>query len=85
MKIEIKVDVTPEEARRFFGLPDVKPLQDELLERFREQVRSAEGLDPARLMAPFVTPNLGAFETMQKAFWEAFSGHGSQGPDKKAP
>lgn len=28
MKISIEVDCTPEEARRFMGLPDFAPLQD---------------------------------------------------------
>ena len=30
MKITVNVDCTPDEARHFFGLPDVKPMQDAL-------------------------------------------------------
>ena len=28
MKFTIEIDCTPEEARHFFGLPEVKPMQD---------------------------------------------------------
>src|SRR6516164_5311770 len=31
MKFKIDIDCTPEEARAFLGLPDVKPLQEALL------------------------------------------------------
>lgn len=31
MKITIDVDCTPDEARRFLGLPDVAPMQEALM------------------------------------------------------
>ena len=31
MKVKIDIDCTPEEARTFFGLPDLGPLQKEML------------------------------------------------------
>jgi hypothetical protein len=31
MKVTIDVDITPEELRRFIGLPDVENLQKEML------------------------------------------------------
>ena len=31
MKITIEVDCTPEEARAFMGMPDVRPMQDEIM------------------------------------------------------
>lgn len=74
MKIDISVDVSPEELRQFLGLPEVKPLQDELVRRMSEHMESgAAGLDPVSLMQPFLTPAPGALETMQRAFWEAFT------------
>ena len=30
MKITIDFDATPDEARRFFGLPDIAPMQEAL-------------------------------------------------------
>ena len=74
MRINIKVNVTPQELREFFGLPEVQPLQQEMLERLGERLRAgAEELDPATLMRPFLTPNVAAMESMQKAFWQAFA------------
>ena len=73
MKINVEIDVTPEELRTFLGLPDVKSLQDELLSKFHEQIQTGmDGFDPVAMMQPFVAPNVGAMETMQRAFWQAF-------------
>ena len=35
MKITVDIDCTPEEARHFFGLPDVKPMQDALMQQIQ--------------------------------------------------
>ena len=37
MKFKVDVDCTPDEARAFFGLPDVKPLQETLLPEVEER------------------------------------------------
>ncbi|MCP5153509.1 MAG: hypothetical protein H6983_05050 [Ectothiorhodospiraceae bacterium] len=86
MKIDIELDVTPEELRTFLGLPDVKPIQDEMLAALRERLLAgSEDLDPVRMMQPFLTPNVGAMEAMQRAFWQAFSAGaaGSTGDSRK--
>jgi len=33
MKVTIDIDCTPAEARAFFGLPDVQPLQTAVMDR----------------------------------------------------
>jgi len=79
VKIRIDIDVTPQELRRFFGLPDVEPLQEEMLQKIREKMQAgAEGFDPVSLMRPFMPANMQSMEAMQKAFWQAFGG-----PQKK--
>lgn len=45
MKITFDVECTPEEARRFFGLPDLTPVHDAYLERMTKMV--SEGVTPA--------------------------------------
>ena len=35
MKIHVELDMTPEEARAFMGLPDVAPLQKQMMEDIR--------------------------------------------------
>lgn len=74
MQIKITVDATPEEIRRFFGLPDVGPLQEEMLERVRGKMKAGEaGFDPLALMQPYLAPNMSSLEAMQKVYWESFS------------
>nr|VFJ54660.1 MAG: hypothetical protein BECKDK2373C_GA0170839_104412 [Candidatus Kentron sp. DK] len=75
MKITIDVDVTPRELRGFFGLPDVKPLQDEMLERIQDKMRAGvEGFDVLSLMKPMLPPHMQSLDVMQKTFWKVFSG-----------
>ena len=90
MKITINLDVTPQEARTFFGLPDVKPLQDEMLGKVREKILSgAEGFDPVSLLKPFFPQNVQTLEAMQKSFWQALAGKtgatAEQAPPGKPP
>jgi hypothetical protein len=41
MKFTIEVDCTAEEARHFFGLPDVKPMQDAAMAKLSQQMTDA--------------------------------------------
>ena len=38
MKVNIEVDCTPDEARRFLGLPDVAPLQQTVMAAMEKQL-----------------------------------------------
>ncbi len=71
MKVSVDVDATPEELRRFLGLPDLSPLNEELVATLRDRMQQeAEGYDPfsvLRASAP-------AMETFQRLFWNAWSG-----------
>ena len=35
MKFTVNVECTPEEARAFMGLPDVQPMQEAMMQDFR--------------------------------------------------
>jgi hypothetical protein len=37
MKVTVEVDCTPEEARRFLGLPDVVPTQQAVMEKLQQR------------------------------------------------
>jgi hypothetical protein len=51
MKVKIDIDCTPEEARTFFGLPDLGPLQQEMLAIMQERMKSTmEAMDPEAIM-----------------------------------
>lgn len=83
MKVTVNIDCTPEEARTFFGLPDVQPMQQAMLEEMQRRMK--EGLtaqDMETLMKAWTSPALSQgmaqnFEKMQKTFWGAFSGAGT--------
>lgn len=46
MKINIEIDVSPAEAREFFGLPNVQSLQERMVNQFAERLEaSAEQRD----------------------------------------
>ena len=82
MKFTITIDANPEEMRAFFGWPEVASLQQEMLDRIREQMKAGEtDFDPMTLMQPYLVPNMHNLETFQKAFWQSFA-DASQG---KAP
>lgn len=74
MKININVDATAQEMREFLGLPNVQPLQDEILEIIRKNMhKGVAGFDPLTLMKPLLPVQVQSMETFQKAFWDAFT------------
>lgn len=51
MKVNINLECTPEEARAFFGLPDVTPLNEQLIaEMQRRMGENMQALEPETLM-----------------------------------
>ena len=49
MKIKLDIDCTSDEVREFFGLPQVKPLQEELLKEVQERLSAnIKAMDPER-------------------------------------
>ena len=44
MKVSVDVDCTPEEARRFLGLPDLTPVHQAYIEKMQKAV--ADGITP---------------------------------------
>jgi hypothetical protein len=75
MKIKLDIDCTPEEARAFMGLPDVRPLQDEMMGLLRERMmKAAQAMDPEALLRTWMPGGAQGFEALQKAFWDALSG-----------
>ncbi len=56
MRLTINIDVTPEEARAFFGMPDVGPLNamvvSEMTRRAKDQMDTLA--DPERLVAQWM-------------------------------
>jgi len=67
MKMTIEVDCTPEEARRFLGLPDVTALNDQLVEEMQKRVSANMSmLSPDEVMKSWMTFGAGAQEQFRK-------------------
>ena len=78
MKIKLDIDCTPEEARQFFGLPDVKPLQDELLADLAERMKAGmQSMDPEVLWRTWMPQSTAGLDAMRQ-FWAQFSNRDEQ-------
>lgn len=83
MKIKLDIDCTPEEARAFFGLPDVGPMQQTLMAELQERMsENLAGMDPESLIKTWMPMGLQGFEQMQKAFWSQMAGGAKPTPGK---
>lgn len=78
MKVNIALDMTPEEARVLMGLPDVAPLQkqmmDEIEARMKKAMEAGDWESLMRAWTPFAG-NMGggqeAFGQFQKFLWDS--------------
>jgi len=69
MKIKLDIDCTPEEARSFFGLPDVKPLQERMMKEIEQRlVQGLQAMDPADMMKAWMPATMQGLDQMQR-FW----------------
>jgi len=83
MKITIDIDCSPEEARNFLGLPDVKPLHDAMMAEIKERMRvNMSAMDPETLMKTWLPTNLQGLDQIQKAFWTQMMG-GAESANKE--
>ena len=56
MKVTIEIDCTPDEARAFMGLPDVKPMQAAVMASLEQQaVRAADSFAPDAMLKLWFT------------------------------
>ncbi|WP_431856802.1 DUF6489 family protein [Azospirillum sp.] len=85
MKITIDVDCTPEEARTFLGLPDVKPMQEVLMREVQDRTLAGlNAMDPETALKTWLPAGIQGFEQMQKIFWtQMASAMGAGGDGKK--
>ncbi|MBV9829727.1 MAG: hypothetical protein JO001_29250 [Alphaproteobacteria bacterium] len=69
MKISFDVDCTPEELREFFGLPDVKPMQEQLLKEVEQRMRTGlAALEPEAMLKTWMPAGMQGFEKLQEMF-----------------
>ena len=69
MKITMDIDCTPEEMRAFFGLPDVKPMQEALLKEVQNRLAAnLQAMDPEAMLKTWLPATLKGFEQLQEMF-----------------
>jgi Family of unknown function (DUF6489) len=83
MKVTVEVDCTPEETRRFLGLPDVAPIQQAIMEQLQQRMQSAiDATTPEALMQAWMQAWMPmAPDQMQKAFAKLFGPFGGSKSD----
>ncbi|WP_295408429.1 DUF6489 family protein [uncultured Thiocystis sp.] len=67
MKVTVDFDITPDEVRKLFGLPDVEAFQRQMMDDIRERMMSgAEGYDPIKLFQPYMAGTMASWDLFQK-------------------
>ncbi len=70
MKFTVDLECTPEEARKFLGLPDVAPMQQKIMEeleaRMQDNIRS---LDPETFVKTWFPVMIEGWGDLNKMFW----------------
>ena len=75
MKITVDIDCTPEEARAFFGLPNVQPMQDALMKKIEERtVAGLDAMSPEALLKNWLPAGVQGLEQLQSLFWQSLQG-----------
>lgn len=70
MKVKFDIECTPEEARKFLGLPDVVPMQEAMLKEIESKmIENMNSLDPESVMKTWMPATIQSWSEMQKMFW----------------
>lgn len=78
MKVTVNVDMTPEELRRFMGLPDVQGIQQQMMDSFAENLQNSQDQQ-----AEFVRNMISGSIAPWQSFFALASGAANNSDDKK--
>ena len=83
MKVNIQIEMCPEEVRKVMGLPDVEPMQKELMAKMQEKMNTYvdEMSDPELFMKRIMPMGIQGMDQVQ----EFFARFASAAADKKEP
>jgi hypothetical protein len=81
MKVTIEIDCTPIEARQFFGLPNVEPVQAKMMSKIEQGMTEAiERFSPDALMSNWLSALPQSSDWVQRMFASAV---GSKTPTER--
>ena len=84
LKVNVEIDCTPLEARQFFGLPDVQPMQTAVMDKLQQQMMAnIEKVSPEALMQSWFTFDPKIAERFQDMFVAMAGLGGVRSSDKK--
>ena len=82
MKVTFDIECTPEEARAFFGLPDVAPMQERLMDEIEKKMHdNIQSLDPEVFVKTWLPMGMQNWQEMQKMFWGQMTGASARNDD----
>ena len=84
MKINITVEATASEVREALGLPDVRPLQEKIMQEALKKLQQGVGnIDVMQMVKPMLTAALPSVDSWQKLLWSALPVGAAGNEDKK--
>ena len=84
MKITIDIDCTPHEARAFFGLPHVEPMQEALVAQMQERLTQyLDAMEPDALISAWLPGGIKGLTALQEQFWKQMTEMQDPGGKKK--
>ena len=70
MKVTFDIDCTPEEARKFLGLPDVVPMQEAMMKQLQDKMQdNIKAMEPETIMQTWLPMAMQNMTDMHKIFW----------------
>ncbi len=82
MKITVNVDITPEELRRFLGLPNVEKLQEQLLKNAQAYLKESGDAPYGEYIAQAMQPMM-AYQEWLSSLMNAGSGSSTRSRRRK--
>lgn len=74
MQFQINIECTPEEARKFFGVPDMMPLQQQMMDQLNARLmENMKTMDTESLMQTWVPAIFQGWSEVQQNFWKQMS------------
>jgi Family of unknown function (DUF6489) len=84
MKMRVEMDLTPDEARRLMGLPDLTAMQGRLVAEFERRMMAAmEKSAPEAIMKQWFSMGSEGLEQFQRFMWD--SARKAGGTHKETP
>jgi hypothetical protein len=85
MKMNVEIDMTPEEARKFLGLPDVTRVQEKMMAEIEKRMKAAVDVnDPEAMMRAWMPLGGQGFEQFSKFLFDS-ARRASGSPARKDP